>query len=91
MSVLHFRGNFIKQNDTSVYYHYYPEFITAKEVVGIFKINLEGWHWEIVKKSDFGSHIIMPSDERVVKALTEKIKKFFEEQGKFPLEVFFVA
>lgn len=91
MSIFHFKGSIINRNSKTAFYQYYPEYLSAAEVVGEFKIDIETWRWEITKKAESGLIIIMPSDEKVVSSLTFKIRKFFKETKKFPKEVVYIA
>lgn len=88
MGVFHYKANLLKQDETRVFYKFYPEFIDCEEVNGEFQIDLQSWKTTIILETQIDGRDKIFCNDRPVSALTYKIKKYFEENYDFPTEVF---
>ena len=91
MSIFNYKARFIKQEGNEVFYDFYPEYICFEDVKGEFKINLKNWEFSIPSKTHIDDWDSTFCNERPTGALTYKIRKYFEENGEFPKEVFWIA
>ena len=91
MSRVHFKAEYIKQEGQEVFYKYCPDTIYERDVRGEFKFNLNEWQPIITLLAEPKGEEVYYTDEHCINALTYKIKKHFEENKKFPKEIFFIA
>ncbi|HEY8559473.1 MAG TPA: hypothetical protein VIL74_03645 [Pyrinomonadaceae bacterium] len=91
MSVFNYKAVFIRQEENEVFYSFYPEYICFENVTGEFRIDLESWKIYIISKANINDWDSAYCNERPAMALTYKIRKFFEDNNKFPMEVFHIA
>ena len=91
MSVFHYKANLIKREQSVVHFRFYPDYIDAESVFGEFKIDTENWTPVIILRTEINNRETGLCNERPVGALAYKIKKYFEEKGELPLEIFYIA
>ena len=91
MSVFHYKGILIKKNGNEAFYQYFSDYVMQKDISGEFKFSLIDWKPKITFKADNKGRLVVYIDERCVEALTHKIKKYSEQNGKLPEEIYWIA
>ncbi|MBX7220808.1 MAG: hypothetical protein K1Y36_12735 [Blastocatellia bacterium] len=92
MGVFHFKGVFKeKTEDGRFLYFFYPDYIEAGEVGGVFAIKPNDWQPVIVVEANAEQKGLVSTDHRCVSGLAAKIKKHFEAEGQMPTEVFRIS
>jgi hypothetical protein len=91
MGIFHYKGVLQRSSTEKAVYTYQPEYISAEKVIGEFELDLKNWDAEIIIEANAEEPGIFSTDERCISALRHKIKKHFEETGKLPEKVYFVA
>lgn len=88
MSVFNYKAEFIEQNETYVFYTFYPDYIGLENISGKFQIKLDDWKTTILSGTKIRDWDSIYCNDRPVGALTYKIKKYVEENGNFPKQVY---
>lgn len=88
MGIFHYRAVLREQSPAGVFtYTFYPDFVMAKDVSGVFSITPDAWQPNITLAARAEEKGLVSTDRRCVLALTVKIKAEFDASGKMPREV----
>ena len=91
MSVFHFRGEFIAQQDGCARYRFQTDYVDDPKRIGVFTVNTRTWTWSVDEPADPRHYPDGTSrDSHCAAALTHKIRKAFDLEG-LPAVVFHIA